>query len=228
MVCPIVRIYEPYIKFDNFDKETIVFDDDFWEDVKSKCKYIVTQHSDSHVVIVPKIKWKNFKHNYYEVEVWPGILWYNRTTNEYTYSKFRTLKKISDAVQNRDLRPYCLSASQASSNIATRMLAGYDFDNLFVEYTTSDLNYLLTAWGMSTTDYKNLLEEWGLFAAQSLLNFYSTYSAGLPADSGRTGFLLEKDSHNEPHLSMYLLTLVPRFAVTRTVKIPSFGQFFFN
>lgn len=190
-------VYEPYIKFDNFDKETIVFDDSFWEDVKAKCKYIVTQHSDSHVVIVPKIKWKNFKHNYYEVEVWPGILWYNRTTNEYTYSKFRTLKKISDTIYNEDLRQYCLSASQASLTIATKVLGGFDFDETFIQYTVPDLNHLLTAWGMSTNDYKNLLEEWGMGVGQSLLNFYASYSADLPADSGRTGFLIEKDLNDE-------------------------------
>lgn len=190
-------VYEPYIKFDNFDKETIVFDDSFWEDVKAKCNYIVTQHSDSHVVIVPKIRWKNFKHNYYEVEVWPGILWYNRTTNEYIYSKFRTLKKISDTVYNEDLRQYCLSASQASLTIASRILAGSDFDETFIQYTVPDLNHLLTAWGMSVDDYKNLLEEWGMGVGQSLLSFYTSYSAGLPADLGRTGFLLEKDLNDE-------------------------------
>ena len=190
-------VYEPYIKFDNFDKETIVFDDSFWEDVKAKCNYIVTQHSDSHVVIVPKIRWKNFKHNYYEVEVWPGILWYNRTTNQYTYSKFRTLKKISDAAYNEDLRPYCLSAAQASSDIAVKMMAGYDFDDIFIEYTVPDLNHLLTAWGMSTNDYKNLLEEEGMGVGQSLFMFYSSYLAGRPADSGRTGFLLKKDLNDE-------------------------------
>ena len=95
-------VYEPYLKFDDFDMESITFNNNFWNDVKDRCRYIVTQHSDSHVIILPKIRWKNYKHNYYEKEVWPGILWFNRTTNDFTYSMFKTVKQADDYTSEND------------------------------------------------------------------------------------------------------------------------------
>lgn len=84
---------ELYLKFDNFDNGEPVINDSFWNAIKSKCNYIVQQHSDSHVVIIPKIRCSNYKHNFYTKEIWPGILYYNRTTNVYTYSVFQVYKK---------------------------------------------------------------------------------------------------------------------------------------
>lgn len=89
-------VYEPYIKFDNFDRATITFDNNFWTEVENKCSYIINQHLDSNVVIIPKIRWKNFKHNYYETEVFPGIVWFNKNTEEISHSTFRTYIEQND------------------------------------------------------------------------------------------------------------------------------------
>ena len=98
-VVPItVNEYENFIKFDNFEPEetftTLVrtngvtsFNDaeDFQQKIKDRCKYIIQQYGDSNVIIFPKIRYENYKHNYYIAERWPCMLLYNVNTKEYKY-----------------------------------------------------------------------------------------------------------------------------------------------
>lgn len=79
---------ESYLKFDNFDEGSIIIDSQFWDKVKQRCDYIVKSHPDSHVIIAPKIRIDNYKHNYYSKEIFPGLMVFNRNSNTYNFCKF--------------------------------------------------------------------------------------------------------------------------------------------
>lgn len=78
---------ESYLKFDNFDTG-ITIDAAFWNAVKTKCEYLIKQYPNDNLVIVPKVRNNNYKHNYYSKELYPGILYYNRNTNTYSNTTF--------------------------------------------------------------------------------------------------------------------------------------------
>ena len=110
-VVPItVNEYENFIKFDNFEPESsftsIVrnngvtsFNDaiDFEDKIKDRCKYIIQQYGDSNIIIFPKIRYENYKHNYYIAERWPCMLLYDNNKKSYDYVKL-TKPSSSDPV----------------------------------------------------------------------------------------------------------------------------------
>ena len=84
---------ENYIKLDDFDNLGFDIENDFddptvmaalTEEIKNRCKAIVNQYSDRHVVILPKVRLNNYKHNYYSKECYPFVIFYNRYFNEYS------------------------------------------------------------------------------------------------------------------------------------------------
>ena len=84
---------EPYLKFDDFNQQVvsdIIETPTFWEELRQRCNYIVQSYDNSHVVIIPKIRCNNYKHNYYSIECWPGIMYFNKTLNTFKYTLFRS------------------------------------------------------------------------------------------------------------------------------------------
>ena len=95
--------WKSYIKFDDFERPTTGYDVRAGlEGLYSKLSYIIKQYSDSHVVIVPQIRSKNYKHNYYGEEFYPGFIFYDRNKEKVSYLPFLTEngnKKVDIDVQ---------------------------------------------------------------------------------------------------------------------------------
>lgn len=79
-----------YIKFDNFDKDgdrdypVNQFIASVYEASIAKSKYIIDQYSNSNIILFPKFRYDNYKHNYYSREIWPCVIFYNRNTGKMT------------------------------------------------------------------------------------------------------------------------------------------------
>ena len=77
---------EAYIKYDNFQDSKVSFDNGkeleaVWERIKS----IKDRYTNSHLVIVPEIRDKNYYHNYYSKVHYPGVIVFDRNSNKVSY-----------------------------------------------------------------------------------------------------------------------------------------------
>lgn len=81
---------QSYVKFDNFDRDTDKdyainnFINQVYEASIAKSKYIINQYNNSNIIIFPKFRYDNYKHNYYSEEIWPCVIFYNRNTAKMT------------------------------------------------------------------------------------------------------------------------------------------------
>lgn len=71
---------QPILKYDNFG-ETVSYDK---EEIKKRLKRYQDQFPENHLVILPEIREKNYKHNYYAVSYFPCVYYYNRLKGEVT------------------------------------------------------------------------------------------------------------------------------------------------
>lgn len=95
--------WKSYIKFDDFERSTSGYDvRTGLEGLYSKLHYIIEQYGNSNVVIVPQVRNKNYKHNYYGEEFYPGFIFYDRNKEKVSYLPFLTEngnKKVDIDVQ---------------------------------------------------------------------------------------------------------------------------------
>lgn len=95
--------WENYIKFDNFrnlcTNASDPFDTEYkyeasgnaekqMSEVAQRMHYLIEQYTGSNLCIIPLIRSKNYKHNYYTKEIYPGIIFYNRNTSKESFFTF--------------------------------------------------------------------------------------------------------------------------------------------
>lgn len=90
---------ESYIKFDNFSNELPITDDSNltinWTALKNRVYYLIEQYHTCNLIIIPCIRYDNYKHNYYREEIYPGMILYNRNNDEYTEVHFKDIIRIN-------------------------------------------------------------------------------------------------------------------------------------
>lgn len=96
---------EHYIKFDNFENSnnSIYSENNWdvnWEEIKSRLNYLVNSYSKQNLILIPVIKTNNYKHNYYQTEIYPGIMIYNRNLDKWAIIQF-DLKIDAEEYQER-------------------------------------------------------------------------------------------------------------------------------
>lgn len=77
-----------YIKFDNFRDPTREYLTKEVEGFEEYVDYIIHQYSDSNICLIPVVRDENYKHNYYAIEYYPGIIFYDRNTGIQNYLSF--------------------------------------------------------------------------------------------------------------------------------------------
>lgn len=79
LVIPVNNIYsEPYIKFDDFQRNNTVHLSQIW----SKLKYLKDVYNKSTLIIIPEIRQNAYLENYYAKSIYPGVIVYNRKVAE--------------------------------------------------------------------------------------------------------------------------------------------------
>lgn len=100
--------YQSYIKFDNFDRATISTNSDdtsIKNFLQSKLSYLIQTYTESNLVIFPVLRGKNYEKNYYAVEWYPGVLYYNRNKQSdglYTFERFSSTNTYVDLELYKD------------------------------------------------------------------------------------------------------------------------------
>lgn len=69
---------EPYIKFDDFTKNSSSYMHNFW----SRMKYLKDIYNRSTLIIIPEIRQNAYLENYYSTALYPGVIIYNRKIQE--------------------------------------------------------------------------------------------------------------------------------------------------
>ena len=73
-------------KYDNFDIASPLNMSD--AQIMAKLRYLKAEYSDSNLCILPVIRGENYYRNYYHVEKYPGVYFYNRNTDTETFVRF--------------------------------------------------------------------------------------------------------------------------------------------
>lgn len=74
------------LKYDNFDIASPLNMSD--AQIMAKLRYLKAEYSDSNLCILPVIRGENYYRNYYHVEKYPGVYFYNRNTDTETFVRF--------------------------------------------------------------------------------------------------------------------------------------------
>lgn len=69
---------EDHMSYDNFISSSDTID---WNTIESRLSYLIDSYPECNLCIIPVYRRGNYKHNYYNTEVWPGILLYDRNIN---------------------------------------------------------------------------------------------------------------------------------------------------
>ena len=79
LTIPVNNLYsEPYIKFDDFQKNSTTYLSWIW----NKLKYLKDVYNKSTLIIIPEVRQSAYLINYYAKSVYPGVIIYNRKVSE--------------------------------------------------------------------------------------------------------------------------------------------------
>lgn len=85
-------------------------------------------YPECHLCILPVVRGGNYRHNYYSTETWPGVILYNRNTEEVQYRAFTSNNEFT-----------------ITSELAKRMYCIHEAENEFRYYAPfSNVNTSLT------------------------------------------------------------------------------------
>lgn len=85
-----------YIKFDDFEDANVnsqTTPQAALEIAWNKLQYLKNQYTESNLFIIPYFRINNYEHNYYETEYYPGIIYYDRNTDNTTQMYTSTVDK---------------------------------------------------------------------------------------------------------------------------------------
>ena len=85
-----------YIKFDDFEDANVnsqTTPQAALEVAWNKLQYLKNQYTESNLFIIPYFRINNYEHNYYETEYYPGIIYYDRNTDNTTQMYTSTVDK---------------------------------------------------------------------------------------------------------------------------------------
>ena len=95
--------FQDYRKFDDFGNTAPLYGTspvhDYIEEVKLRLNYLIKQYTESNIIIIPEVRRDNYKHNYYSKVDYPGLMIYNRNTNESIWYDF--------SINNYTISNYC-------------------------------------------------------------------------------------------------------------------------
>lgn len=80
------KAYFTNIKYDNFTNDELS-----WEQICQRLEYLKQEYSESNLAIIPIRREKNYYHNYYSIERYPGIAFFDRNNPNSAYNGFRIL-----------------------------------------------------------------------------------------------------------------------------------------
>lgn len=96
---------QPYLKYDNFDSFEI--DPTETNEILKRLQHYQDEYPDSNLVIIPEIRSRNYKHNYYACSYFPYIYYYNRNTGKETLKRLKQLSIGEEGIPIRlDLTSY--------------------------------------------------------------------------------------------------------------------------
>lgn len=92
---------QDFLKYDNFEQTEITGNNanNLLAAAQQRLSYLIEQYPNSNLVIVPEIRDKNYKHNYYAKAIYAGVLIYNRNTKEWERKPFASVVSV-DLTQN--------------------------------------------------------------------------------------------------------------------------------
>lgn len=75
--------YCHYKKYDNFGAAAT----EDYDTIKGRCEYLVDKYSKNNLIIIPFVREDNYRKNYYSIQSYPYILFYDRYKKAWSYTK---------------------------------------------------------------------------------------------------------------------------------------------
>lgn len=100
--------YRDYWKYDNFQATRTTDLKTIWT---NRLQYLKDSYPECHLCILPVVRGGNYRHNYYSTETWPGVILYNRNTEEVQYRAFTSNNEFTITPELAK-RMYCIHEAE--------------------------------------------------------------------------------------------------------------------